>query len=79
MLCIAIVKDIGIGFVIWLPVKVGYMSKYRYMHWRTEGGGRQRVRVALFLGAAILDVPTYIKKNTYGGGTLDHRPGRHFF
>ena len=39
MLCIAIVKDIGIGFVIWLPVKVGYMSKYRYMHWRTEGGG----------------------------------------
>ena len=43
MLCIAIVKDIGIGFVIWLPVKVGYMNKYRYMQWRTEGGQRGRV------------------------------------
>ena len=39
MLCIAIVKDIGIGFVIWLPVKVGYMNKYRYMY-RYTGLGK---------------------------------------
>ena len=39
MLCIAIVKDIGIGFVIWLPVEVGYMYKYRYMY-RYTGLGK---------------------------------------